>query len=1658
MRTQLLFRTPTTPLLIGLLAVTASCTQSTSPVAAEKKPEATPGVVAAAAPQPAIETGKNGPNVATGPGHKVTTVKLPAPIDDFCIGAGGKRMVVRLQDLGKLVVLDMCEGKSLGYVSLDDPEDFFAAGLDKLIVVGRKSRMMKRYSLVNLKQEAVQPLSGELPVTAVGMGTSSHGPLYIVRSSANSTRAFAVNPETLQMSECTMQFSAGRSSADARWVHMNVSADGSTFCVWNEKHTGEAILMASGTTDRMECHTIYTSRSFFCPDDIGQRIYTGSMVDPFPGEPTGVDNRPKGVQAIPAIGGPYYLTVPPEQVLDNIRRGVNQRNQGSQAAESFVQVYLVGESKPVAALPVTDFPILEDANASERAGALCRWLIFLPHAKMIAELPATRDFVTLHRLDMKEELRRTFSDELVVVSRPPRMVRAGETLRYPIETLSKDGKPAFKLDTGPDGMTVSKDGVVEWTPASTLVSSRVGAIISIRDSGHSKLHTIALKVQPPADIAARAADGPPRDVLAGGKPAGDIRLKLPAKCEGVRVGGNGRFLVLSFPSQKKLAVFDVSAAKIIGDIPVVGECLFAAGMDKLVVFSTERGKIDRYDLQTQKPEASQTVSLQGEARLIAMGHASHGPVLIGAANSSFFVQLLMLNLDTLRPRECHMPDVDAWRTPSNRTSRLIASDDGRQFGITGGGNSRILTLDGKEVTYRDAQAPDRMTPDNICIQLFGKSNICAGRSQQPPSLGPPHVLHERDVAAVGGPLVLRLRDDEWSSEQPSLGVSASIWLPDDEKPLATLRDLPLPENMLIPTRYEGIPADERVWLIPDFKVIALLPDGQDTIVLRRFDLDEELKRSHADYLAVVSRPPQSILHGQTFQYQIDVRSAAGKVKYHLDFGPKGMQVSTTGLVRCDTKELQPRSKTEVRIMVADGLGHRVRHRFELTVDDKADPVEDWSHTSSVGLNIPVAATPGNGSPQAEWRISKADDHRLRIPKGDIVLSPGLHYKSMLLLQGEHLALLAPNGVAILKTQSLMAAYGRIAERPDYYVAIASNPPVIDLLEKTTMLTIRRIPYESNEPDEKTVIEGNVTTTTRRLSGERGRPVDLAIHPTRPISYVAVLPMGKSTNGFFVVVDEKSGDIRESKEYIGRWLGIDAAGQRLVTAALDQGTSGPKIMYMPRPGAAPSRGPVYFRGVPVPLTPGVPGPIPGLTVHWSKDLVAVYELTDDGTPILSDASVRDSGNNAGLWMAPDGLRATCALKSGNSTTGMDLDALNGKPIEYATGGARSLDFAYHPVLPFVACLRPNGPMLFDRETGKPEPRALKDPMAADLKDATFHHLWFSADGKGLLLDMDAPSGDRYLYRAELNLSPDELDKVGKRLANMASLGRNLLVDGEAEAGHGTVPLAEIDAFKGGRGEEMSAKELGRSYTNAVVVVRSGQRSGTGAIVGASGYILTCAHNVREADGISVSYRSATGDDAVMKTVPANVVRADHGNDLALLKIEGVSGLPAVRLGIGETVESGERATIISNPGVGQTVLDYTMTEGLISNTRRKLGHQVLLQTSAAVNPGSSGAPLFNSKGLVIGLVVLKANIEAAGFAVPVGKLGAFLATTVKATDSEGAIERQWFDVGYKHPTVAKYLGVRNGAVQLRRTDGREITVPLNKLSPQDLAFVRLFDGK
>lgn len=164
--------------------------------------------------------------------------------------------------------------------------------------------------------------------------------------------------------------------------------------------------------------------------------------------------------------------------------------------------------------------------------------------------------------------------------------------------------------------------------------------------------------------------------------------------------------------------------------------------------------------------------------------------------------------------------------------------------------------------------------------------------------------------------------------------------------------------------------------------------------------------------------------------------------------------------------------------------------------------------------------------------------------------------------------------------------------------------------------------------------------------------------------------------------------------------------------------------------------------------------------------------------------------------------------------------------------------------------------------------------------------------------------------------------------------------------------------------------------------SGTSTGTGVVMTRSGYLITNAHVVDNAQSIEVLLTDG-------RTMDASVVGSDSVSDLAVLFIQA-DNLTSAEFGSSSALRVGDAVVAIGDPlGIA---LRGTMTDGIISAINRDLttgGRTMsLIQTTAALNSGNSGGPLVNCYGQVIGINTMKigdyastAGVEGLGFAIP-----------------------------------------------------------------------------
>src|SRR5947207_13039787 len=160
------------------------------------------------------------------------------------------------------------------------------------------------------------------------------------------------------------------------------------------------------------------------------------------------------------------------------------------------------------------------------------------------------------------------------------------------------------------------------------------------------------------------------------------------------------------------------------------------------------------------------------------------------------------------------------------------------------------------------------------------------------------------------------------------------------------------------------------------------------------------------------------------------------------------------------------------------------------------------------------------------------------------------------------------------------------------------------------------------------------------------------------------------------------------------------------------------------------------------------------------------------------------------------------------------------------------------------------------------------------------------------------------------------------------------------------------------------------------------AGSGFIIDADGSILTNHHVVDRAERITVKLSDG-------RTLRARLIGSDPDTDIALIKVDGQSGLPVAPLGDSSTLRMGEWVCAIGNP-LGY---EHTVTVGVVSFLGRKLFDMSLdnyIQTDAAINFGNSGGPLLNARGEVIGInAAISSRPSNIGFAVPINGAAAIL---------------------------------------------------------------------
>jgi serine protease Do len=531
----------------------------------------------------------------------------------------------------------------------------------------------------------------------------------------------------------------------------------------------------------------------------------------------------------------------------------------------------------------------------------------------------------------------------------PAAVTAGGTT-FP---SAPTGLDALDLSVGKSTIHIPVADAVGMTIEPLKVSGIVNCTVYAKEDGGEAARMMRMlgNDTPPAAIAAIA----PVDMekpLDSGKPAGrspslddgpiavpsirppvldrdTVVRPLPGAIDDLVEGGGGRYLVLRLAGQRQLAVFDVQAGKVVKQIPLAEEKVhLAAGAERLVIIYPGAKLIHFWNLKTLQRERSVLLPENIAAHTIhqvCMGSVSAGPLFAYLSDEK---RTVMLELETMAATDVHWSH---W-APNNAYGPLdmrVSPDGSMLIGWGGGwaGSEAAFFNQGKQSgsnpNVRCGLAFALPSADDRYIFVNGGVHSRSLAFTEIPGLGGAYIVPGMEP----GYFLSLANMAGWAHVGDKLDSGQVSVYNYDRRMLFVLSKL---DELKSPSALRW---EKRIHYYPLAGLLVTVGAEQDRLILRRVNLVDELDRSGADYLVVLSQPPAAKA-GSKFSYKLGIRSKAGGVKLSLESGPDGLSVSPAGVVTWDVPSQPDGPEFNVVVTLRDASGQEVFHTFTIRVVGK----------------------------------------------------------------------------------------------------------------------------------------------------------------------------------------------------------------------------------------------------------------------------------------------------------------------------------------------------------------------------------------------------------------------------------------------------------------------------------------------------------------------------------------------------------------------------------------------------------------------------------------------------------------------------------------------------------------------------------------------------
>jgi hypothetical protein len=409
----------------------------------------------------------------------------------IALGNEGRALVFRFMKPSRLEVFDVVEMKMRGTIELAEDLPFFAVGKTHVLVCLAEKKVIQRYSLETLKLEKTMPLP-EGKVIAMTMGSHATGSALLVAVGAtNEATFYLIDAEKMTVS-ATERDEKLFPDAKQTIMCLRASADGSTYAFSVNMKGFHVVTYKNGHLAFFHRPDFKSPLGLLVPNADGSRIFAdeSGVFSPemVPLVRPGASRR----VYLPSTQGDWFLTVgeaaPDPSYIMYLPTSPGSpffTAAGSSGRNNLGAIRVVFHSG-TSSQPIAYFPgkidELESYAGSWRttsgwpsitADQRC---IYLPDLQRLVTISSDNERFSVREFDLQKLLLEQGVDYLYLTAVPP-PVAPSRRLNFPLTAASNVGGITYALRSGPPGLKVSQEGVIDWTAPAKPVRESVTILL-----------------------------------------------------------------------------------------------------------------------------------------------------------------------------------------------------------------------------------------------------------------------------------------------------------------------------------------------------------------------------------------------------------------------------------------------------------------------------------------------------------------------------------------------------------------------------------------------------------------------------------------------------------------------------------------------------------------------------------------------------------------------------------------------------------------------------------------------------------------------------------------------------------------------------------------------------------------------------------------------------------------------------------------------------------------------------------------------------------------------------------------------------------------------------------------------------------------------------